>query len=404
MSNSRNIADIFSKSTAISTDAEVSTAVVTERTTVATLSGKTLLAPAMTNIIITPSSTTSTPITINGIASQSGDYLNINTLATGGTNIVKIDVNGNLGLGVTPSVKLDVGGQVYVRGGTSNTGAVLVITSDPTSGSNGVTLETSFVGGGAGPLIIKTNSTERMRIDNIGNVKIGSASFTNPAIFDISNATANVQTATLARYGGDNNFQLSTYNGVATNASGSMVAKIGVLYNGVGDNAMIKFYRGGSATDGSITIETNQSERFKIDGAGSMFTPQMIETATINAGAPFNGDQTIDVITNKSVTYFTGTSTNNWNLNLRGNGIYTLNSMLAVGQSLTIAYLVTNTTAYYQSNAVKIDGTTTNVTTKWQGSAPTSGNANATDVYTITVIKTASTPAYTVLASQTKFV
>jgi hypothetical protein len=74
MSNNRNIADIFSKSTAISTDAEVSTAVVTERTTVATLTGKTLLSPAMTNVIINPSTTTSIPITINGIASQSSDY------------------------------------------------------------------------------------------------------------------------------------------------------------------------------------------------------------------------------------------------------------------------------------------------------------------------------------------
>ena len=168
MSVARNIADLFSKATAISTDTEISSAIIGERTTVATLSGKTLLAPSLTNIIVNPTNSSSTPLTINGVASQSTDYLNINTLTTGGTNLLKVDVNGNLGLGVTPSVKLDVGGQVYVRGGTSNTGAVLVITSDPTSGANGVTLETSFVAGGAGPLIIKTNSTERMRIDSSG--------------------------------------------------------------------------------------------------------------------------------------------------------------------------------------------------------------------------------------------
>jgi hypothetical protein len=112
MSNSRNIADIFSKSTAISTDTEVSTAVVTERTTVSTLSGKTLLAPAMTNIIITPSTTTSIPLTINGITSQSSDYININTLVSGGTLLLKMDVNGNVGIGKTPSAKLDVNGGI----------------------------------------------------------------------------------------------------------------------------------------------------------------------------------------------------------------------------------------------------------------------------------------------------
>ena len=117
MSNARSISDIFSKSTAVSSNAQVSSAIVTERTTVATLSGKTILAPAMTNIIVTPTSTTGTPITINGIASQSADYLNINTLTSGGTTLVKIDVNGNVGLGKTPANKLDVNGTINVSGG-----------------------------------------------------------------------------------------------------------------------------------------------------------------------------------------------------------------------------------------------------------------------------------------------
>jgi len=75
--------------------------------------------------------------------------------------------------------------------------------------------------------------------------------------------------------------------------------------------------------------------------------------------------------------------------------------MLAVGQSLTIAFLVTNgSTAYYQSG-FQIDGTS--VTPKWQGgTAPTTGNASSIDAYVITVIKTASA-TYTALASQTKF-
>ena len=78
--------------------------------------------------------------------------------------------------------------------------------------------------------------------------------------------------------------------------------------------------------------------------------------------------------------------------------------MLAVGQSISIGLLVTcSNTAHYMT-AVNIDGTATGVTTKWQGGAtPAAGNASSIDVYTLTIIKTAATPTYTVLGTQTKF-
>jgi len=74
---------------------------------------------------------------------------------------------------------------------------------------------------------------------------------------------------------------------------------------------------------------------------------------------------------------------------------------LATNDSITLAVLATQgSTAYYQS-AMQIDGTS--VTPKWAGgTAPTAGNANSIDVYTFTIIKTASA-TFTVLASQTKF-
>ena len=122
------------------------------------------------------------------------------------------------------------------------------------------------------------------------------------------------------------------------------------------------------------------------------------ENLTINAGAPFNGVQTINVISDYALYYFTGNSTNNWTLNLRGDASNTLASLLAVGQSLTFSLLVTNsTTAYYQT-AFQIDGSA--VTPKWSGgTAPAAGNASAIDIYQFTVIKTAATPTYTVLAA-----
>jgi len=100
----------------------------------------------------------------------------------------------------------------------------------------------------------------------------------------------------------------------------------------------------------------------------------------------------------QGVLYYTSNSTANWTLNIRGNSTTTLNSTLAVGDSVTVAFLVTNgATAYYQT-AFQIDGSA--VTPKYSGgTAPASGNASSIDVYQYTIVKTAATPTYTVFGS-----
>ena len=75
---------------------------------------------------------------------------------------------------------------------------------------------------------------------------------------------------------------------------------------------------------------------------------------------------------------------------------------MSTGQSLTMAFLVTQGATAYYNNTVQVDGTTVGVTTKWQGGAPTSGNASGIDVYTYTIIKTGSA-TFTVLASVVQF-
>ena len=76
---------------------------------------------------------------------------------------------GNVGIGVTPSVKFDTVGPAWVRG-AAGAGAVAVISPDATSGANGITIEASFLTGGNGPIKLKTSSTDRLQIDNLGNV------------------------------------------------------------------------------------------------------------------------------------------------------------------------------------------------------------------------------------------
>ena len=124
-----------------------------------------------------------------------------------------------------------------------------------------------------------------------------------------------------------------------------------------------------------------------------------LEKVTISATAA-TGTINFDLST-QSVLYYTSNSTGNWTLNIRGNSGTTLNSMMATGQSMTLAFLATQGSTAYYNSAVTIDGSS--VTPKWfGGSAPSAGNANGIDVYTYTIIKTGSA-TFTALASLSRF-
>ena len=117
--------------------------------------------------------------------------------------------------------------------------------------------------------------------------------------------------------------------------------------------------------------------------------------------AAATGTINLDVLT-AAVWFYTTNASANHTLNIRGNSGTTLNSLLAVGDSITAVWLVTNGATPYRPTAFQIDGNA--VTPQWQGgTAPSAGNANSVDAYTLTIIKTAATPTYTVLASQTRF-
>lgn len=125
----------------------------------------------------------------------------------------------------------------------------------------------------------------------------------------------------------------------------------------------------------------------------------MFEQVTVSATAA-TGTINFDTRT-QSVLYYTSNASANWTLNVRGASGVSLDSVMTTGQSLTIAFLVTNGATAYRQTALQVDGAS--VTPKWQGgTAPSTGNANSIDAYTITIIKTASA-TFTALASQTKF-
>lgn len=123
------------------------------------------------------------------------------------------------------------------------------------------------------------------------------------------------------------------------------------------------------------------------------------EVTTVSATAA-TGTINYNVIT-QSVLFYTTNASANWTLNIRGSSTTSLNSFMTTGQSISIAFLVTQGATAYYNSAVTIDSVS--VTPQWQGgTAPTSGNASGTDIYTYTVVKTGSA-TYNVFASQTQF-
>ena len=124
-----------------------------------------------------------------------------------------------------------------------------------------------------------------------------------------------------------------------------------------------------------------------------------LETVTVSATAA-TGTINYDVTT-QSVLYYTSNAAANWTVNFRASSGTSLDTAMATGESVTVAFLVTQGSTAYYNNAVQVDGAS--VTPKWQGgSAPTAGNASSIDAYTYTIIKTGAA-TFTVLAAQTRF-
>jgi hypothetical protein len=123
------------------------------------------------------------------------------------------------------------------------------------------------------------------------------------------------------------------------------------------------------------------------------------EVITISATAA-TGTIAYDVTT-QAVLYYTSNASANWTVNFRGSSGTSLNTLMSTGQSITVAFLVTQGTTAYYNNAVQVDGGA--VTPRYQGgTAWSAGNASSIDAYTYTIIKTANA-TFVVLASQTRF-
>ena len=147
----------------------------------------------------------------------------------------------------------------------------------------------------------------------------------------------------------------------------------------------------GGGTSGTVTLSIASAQ-------SDLVIKGFEEDVNVVASAA-TGTINFDVST-ASVWYYTSNASANHTLNFRYSSGASLSSVLAVGDAITLVWLNTNGSTAYYPNVIQIDGSA--VTPKVPA-AISAGNASSIDAYVFTIIKTAATPTYTVLETQTKF-
>ena len=300
------------------------------------------------------------------------------------TNLVFVDASADaVGIGTaTPGSKLDVKGTLRLSGSSSG-----YVGLAPASAAGSTTYTLPSADGTSGQYLSTNGSGTLSWASGLSS---GTANtFTAAQTFRAANAVRSEAAATqdaivvAGRAGGTSSYAITL---TPTTLSSSTTLTLPNVSSTVAVLGLAQTFTAAQTFNGSTSVL-------------AAVLANAAETATVSATAA-TGTIAYD-ITTQSVLYYTSNASANWTVNFRASSGTSLNTAMATGQSITVAFLVTQGTTAYYNNAVQVDGSS--VTPKWQGgTAPTAGNSSSIDVYTYTIVKTGSA-TFTVFASQTQF-
>jgi len=340
-----------------------------------------------------PTFTTPTLGTASATAIELG-HASDTTLARASAGVVTIEGNTILvsggALGTPSSATLTNATGLPVSGITASTSTAIGVGSIELGHATDTTIARASAGVVTieGVNVVTTSSTDTLT----------NKTLTTPIISSISNTgtlTLPTTTGTIALTSDITVTASSTTtltNKSISLATNTVTATLAELNTAVSDADIASLAGTETLTNKTLTSPTINTATFK-DGV----VRGLEEDINVVASAA-TGTINFDVDT-ASIWYYTSNATANHTLNFRYSSSISLNTALAVGDSITLVWLNTNGATPYYPSAITIDG---NAVTPKVPAAISAGNASAIDAYSFTIIKTASA-TFTVLETQTKF-
>jgi hypothetical protein len=196
-------------------------------------------------------------------------------------------------------------------------------------------------------------------------------------------------------------------NSLIKNATGDLAIE--------GDSLKLRSTTGGEAyviatLNGSVDIYFNDSKKFETTAHGTITSGihtvtvgtdldgYKVEEGNSDTSTALNGEFDFELENGHVQRYSTATG-GNYFPDFRVSSSQSLDSVMDIGDVVTCTLIVASS-SHYCTTGIKIDDSTSNLDIDWiGGSAPSAANGSGFDVYSFTIIKTGSAPAYHIIGN-----
>ena len=133
--------------------------------------------------------------------------------------------------------------------------------------------------------------------------------------------------------------------------------------------------------------------------SGSDLNGYKVEGGSVDSSTSLNGEFDY-LLENGHIQTYSAATGGNYQPDFKVSASQSLSSIMDVGDVVTCTLMVASSSHYLASSSIKIDNSASNLNIdNVGGSAPASANGSGFDIYSFTIQKTATTPAYHIVVN-----